>query len=53
MEDFTKLFGMAMFGMISAEDFLIECGLSPDEAKEIIKEVNAEHGYTGGDSEVD
>lgn len=53
MEDFTKLFGMAMFGMISVEDFLIECGFSPDDAKELIEEVNAEHSYTDGDSEVE
>ena len=53
MEDFTKLFGMAMFGMISVEDFLIESGLSSDDAKELIKEVNAEYGYTNKNSEVE
>ena len=51
--DFTKLFGMAMLGQISTEDFLIECGLSPEDAKEMIAEVNEELGSTDDNSEVD
>jgi hypothetical protein len=46
MEDFVKLFGLAMFGQISEEDFLIECGMSPEEAKELIEETNKDGGRT-------
>lgn len=53
MEDFTKLFGMALFGMISVEDFLIESGMSPDDAKALIKEVNTEYGYTDRNNEAE
>lgn len=46
MEDFIKLFGMAVFGSISTEDFLIECGMSPEEAKEMIEEINKQENGT-------
>jgi hypothetical protein len=35
-----------MFGQISEEDFLIECGMSPEEAKELIEETNKDGGRT-------
>lgn len=38
--DFINLFAKAMFGEVSPEELLIKgCGLSPDDAKEIVDSV--------------
>ena len=48
--DFINLFTRAMFGEISPEELLIKgCGLSPEDAKEIIDEVNWEAENTNAE----